>query len=466
MRQNWWVLTGYAAAILAFLIVATYVVLFATGYKFDWTTKTLKKTGFLLMETYPKGANLKVAGKKSGTTPITVKRLLPGDYLVEMDKSDYRSWTGTLSVESGLVTEKRNTLLTLKNLVPELVLDKSVELLAVTPDHNRAALVVGSEVLLMNIANKTTSTVLAPTLILQQIKGADGRDLSTAKITAMAFGPDNRMLLISATGKRNAYHLLLNADTGQMTLVAKGGLMRSEWLNSNQLTFAQAGILYVYQVGDKAPKVVKEKLLDYSVMDGTIYGVTDDEFGKHSLLKIELNGNNKSEADNLPVAKSYQLAKVDSNWLLITGSGGPNSIWISERNEGKLKWNKFASNVTSKVWWDSDYLMYTAGSDLMVADIKKEVKEATRVATADNWQTLHFSFDTLLFAEDNRLYSIDVTGKNRYQLVDLSAANQVAPIAAQVSQLLYIGKDKKLYVVKLRDETTGLINFNPFNPIG
>lgn len=466
MRQNWWVITGYTAAVLVFIVLATYVVLFATGYKFDWSSRTLKKTGFLLVETYPKGANLKVAGKKNGTTPITVKRLLPGDYLVEIDKLDYRNWTGTLSVASGLVTEKRNTLLTLKDLAPEVILDKSVELLAVTPDRNQAALVVGSEVLLMDINNKTTSNILAPTLVLQQVKGADGKDLSTAKISAMSFGPDSRMLLISATGKRNAYHLLLNTDDGQMTLVAKGGLMRNEWLSSSQLTFAQAGILYLYQVGDKAPKVVKEKLLDYSIIDGTIYGVSDDEFGKHFLSKIELDGSSKVEADNLPVAKTYQLNRVDGSWMLITSSGGPSSIWISERIDGKLSWNKFASNVASPVWWDSNYLIYVAGSDLMVADIKKEIEEATRVAAAGNWQTLHFSFDTLLFVENSKLYSIDVTGKNRYQLLELSASHQAEPIATQISRLLYIGQDKKLYTVKLRDETTGLLNFNPFNPIG
>ncbi|MBN2585252.1 PEGA domain-containing protein [Patescibacteria group bacterium] len=466
MRQNWWVLTGYAVAVLVFFVVATYVILFAIGYKFDWTTKTLKKTGFLLVETYPKNANLKIAGKKGGTTPITIKRLLPGDYLLEIDKTDYRSWIGTLSVESGLVTEKRNTLLTLKELAPELMFDKPVELLAITPDRNRAALVVGNEMLLMNIATKTTSNILAPTLILQQIKGTDGKDLSTAKITAMVFGPDSRMLWISAIGRRDTYHLSLNTDNGQMVLVAKGGLMRSEWLNSNQLTFAQAGILYLYQVGDKAPKIIKDKLIDYSIVDGTIYGVTDDEFGKHFLLKVGVDGSSKTEADNLPIAKTYQAAKVDSSWILITNSGGPSNIWVSERNAGKLKWNKFASNVTSKVWWDSNYLMYITGKDVMVADIKKEINEALKVATAGSWQTLYFSFDTLLFAENGKLNSLDITGKNQYQLLDLSSANQIEPIAPQLSQLLYVGRDKKLYTVRLREETTGLLNLSRFNSVG
>jgi len=157
---------------------------------------------------------------------------------------------------------------------------------------------------------------------------------------------------------------------------------------------------------------------------------------------------------------------VDNNWMLITSSSGPSSIWVSERDEGKLKWNKFSSNVTSKVWWDDNYLTYVSGSDLMVSDIKKEIKEAVRVAAAGNWQTLYFSFDSLLFSENGKLNSIDITGKNRYQLVDLSGVFQAEPIAPQMSRLLYIGKDKKLYTVKLRDETTGLLNLNPFNPIG
>lgn len=467
MRQNWWVVVGYGAAVIAFLVVASYVVLFATGYKFDWATRTLKKTGFLLVETYPKGANLKVAGKKMRSTPVTVKRLLPGDYLVEIDRNEYRPWKATLSVTSGLVTEKRNTLLTLKNPSSEVVLDKAVGAFALAPDRSRAAVVTGSEVLLLNTKTKATSTILAPTLMLQQLSGADGKDAANGKITALAFGPDNRTLVLDIQGRRSPYRLLLNSDNGQMRLFAKGQLAKVLWLNSNEVTFLQGGKLYSYQINDKAPKLMIDNLIDYSVVDGAVYAVNQDKFGQHFLIRVERAGNTKIEANNLPLAKSYQLAKMDNEWMLITKSNGPASIWLSARQEGKLNWTKLASNINSKVLWDDDYLVYQAGSDLMVVETKEEIGEEKTVARmSGSADFTHFSFDTLLYISAGKLYSIDITGRNKYELLPMTSSTQVDVLAAQMSQLIYIGADKKIYTTKLREETTGLLNLGRLNPAG
>jgi hypothetical protein len=465
MRQNRWVILGYGAAVLVFFVVAAYVVLFATGYKFDWTTKTLKKTGFLLVETYPKGANLKVAGRKTGTTPVTVKRLLPGDYLVEIERESYRPWKATLGVTSGLVTEKRNTLLTLKNLSSEVVLDKTVGGFALAPNRSRVAVVTNGEVSLLNVQDKTTSTILAPTLILQQVKGLDGRDMASGKIISLAFGPDNRTLILDIQGKRNLYHLMLNADTGTMSLLARGILTRIFWVNSTDLIFLQNSKLYFART-DGAPKAIADKIIDCSVVDGTIYAIDQDQFGKHFLLKVEKDGATKTEAENLPVAKSYELAKMDGSWMLITSSGGPESIWISTRAEGKLVWDKLASNVTSRVLWDNDYLVYQTGSDLMVVKTKQEVGEPQAVARGSGWDFAHFSFDTLLYIDNGKLRSIDITGRNKYELFPLSSSSRVDVLSSQMSQLIYIGTDKKLYTAKLREETAGLLNLDKLNPVG
>ena len=465
MRQNRWVILGYVAAVLMFFVVAAYVVLFATGYKFDWTTKTLKKTGFLLIETYPKGANLKVAGRKAGTTPVTVKRLLPGDYLVEIEREGYRPWKATLGVTSGLVTEKRNTLLTLKNLSSEVALDKTVGSFALAPDRSRVAVVTNGEVSLLNIQDKTTSTILAPTLILQQVKGLDGRDIASGKIISLAFGPDNRMLILDIQGKRNLYHLMLNADTGTMSLLSKGILTRIFWINSTDLILLQNSKLYFART-DGAPKVVADKIIDCSVVDGAVYAINQDQFGKHFLLKVEKDGTTKTEAENLPVAKSYQLAKMDGGWMLITSSGGPESIWISARTEGKLVWDKLASNVTSRVLWDNDYLVYQSGSDLMVVEAKQKTGEPRAVARGSGWDFVHFGFDTLLYVDNGKLRSVDITGRNKYELFPLNSSSRVDVLSSQMSQLIYIGTDKKLYTIKLREETAGLLDLGKLNPIG
>jgi len=466
MRRNWWIIFSYICAVIAFLVIASYAVLFATGYKYDWQNHAFKKTGFILIETYPKDATVTVAGRHiTKMTPVTVKRLLPGNYLVEINKLDYRPWQAVLEVKSGLVTEQRNVLLTLKELTSEKLRSKSVNLLAIAPNGEKLALVFDKEISLFNVSAQSEANIYDPSLVKQRIV-KDNSDIANGIIKELGFGPDNKTLLLRIAGKLNDYHLLLDSETGLIKVIAKGRTINNwQWLNSNELTFTQGDTLYLVNGNSAKNEKIATGIIGYSLINGSIYGITQDKFGKHSLIKIDKNTNTKIEIDNLPVAKYYQMARLGNNWLLITKgtTNTPASIWWSELKNNETSWVKLASNITSKVLWDNSHIIYQSGNQVVTTEVDADNQlTTTEIFTAATpLDLVNFGFDTLLYIESGKLKSLDLTGKNNYALADIKNSAEIAVIGPQMSQIIYIDADtRELKTTNLREKSRGLLNFN------
>jgi len=58
-------------------------------------------TGALAVESRPTGAAVVVNGKPSGTTPLTISDLAPGEYRVTMTMEGYRPFATTVRVVAG-----------------------------------------------------------------------------------------------------------------------------------------------------------------------------------------------------------------------------------------------------------------------------------------------------------------------------------------------------------------------------
>jgi len=103
--------TIFFGFILIFLIVTPGVLLYATGYSFDWENKQLIKTGSFFFESLPEGAQIKIDGQVIDTTPGYIGRLNPGSYQIEISKSGFNSWQKKLNIQAQLACEARNVFL-------------------------------------------------------------------------------------------------------------------------------------------------------------------------------------------------------------------------------------------------------------------------------------------------------------------------------------------------------------------
>jgi hypothetical protein len=97
--------------ILIFLIVTPGVLLYATGYSFDWENKQIIKTGSFYFQSLPDSAKILIDGKEIDKTPSYIARQNPGTYGIQISKEGFTSWQKKLNIQAQLTTEARNIML-------------------------------------------------------------------------------------------------------------------------------------------------------------------------------------------------------------------------------------------------------------------------------------------------------------------------------------------------------------------
>ena len=95
----------FLAVIIGVAIGAFYLSKFASGYRPDFSTKSLKPTGLLVATSYPNQATVYINGKASKNKTATTMSLTPGEYQVEIKKDGFTSWQKKLIVEKELVVK-------------------------------------------------------------------------------------------------------------------------------------------------------------------------------------------------------------------------------------------------------------------------------------------------------------------------------------------------------------------------
>lgn len=118
----------FIAAIFIFIAATPLLILYSSGYRFDFQSFTVAKTGGIFISSYPKGVDIYINDKLSKTTGSNifsqgglVDGLKPGEYTVAIKKNDYKDWVKKMTVNASLVTEARNIF-----LVPNALKDETI----------------------------------------------------------------------------------------------------------------------------------------------------------------------------------------------------------------------------------------------------------------------------------------------------------------------------------------------------
>jgi hypothetical protein len=93
-----------ALGFLVFGIISPLIVLYVSGFSYDWKTDSITATGLLSVKTEPSRAKIYLDGEEAGTSPSTIRFLKPKDYDVVIKKDGYFDWTKRLEIKSGKVT--------------------------------------------------------------------------------------------------------------------------------------------------------------------------------------------------------------------------------------------------------------------------------------------------------------------------------------------------------------------------
>lgn len=203
--------------IFIFLLTATIVViLYGKGYRFGQTQNgrpAISKTGLLVVNSEPNGAQVYVNGNLTTATDNTID-LIPGDYDVKIIKDGFLPWEKKMRIQKEVVT-KADALLFPTAPRLENLTSSGVENPVIDPSGRRIAFRISSE-----SARKNGIYVLdMSNLPLLPIQGSAKQitDNVTALFSSSTFvwSPNSEELLasISAEAEDSTYYFLLNSSS-------------------------------------------------------------------------------------------------------------------------------------------------------------------------------------------------------------------------------------------------------------
>lgn len=127
----------FYSAVAVFLILSYVIILYAQGYKYSFSDNRFFKTGAIYLKANT-GADVYLNDKLLGNTSFfnnsyRIEGLLPGDYTIRVQKSDYSTWQKSADVDEGFVNEFSKILLLPRDEKELEELNKEIALIFPTP---------------------------------------------------------------------------------------------------------------------------------------------------------------------------------------------------------------------------------------------------------------------------------------------------------------------------------------------
>lgn len=405
--------------IFAFLFVVITIILslYATGYRFNlnWPLRfdrLLLKTGTLALDTTPKGATVTITsetkistefslfGPKDSVTPIKIKNLLPGDYIVSFTLDNYWPYQKKLKVYPEQTTFLEDVVLFRKSL-PLNVFQTKAQDIIYSPNGQYAWLANDKKI--VNLGSEE----LINTAPSQKINWLD----------------DNKQI---SDGSK-----IINLENNSITDYSNTiGSVQESQLGGDSLIYLTNNNLSALDIKTKATTLISDKVLNYKAVGDTLFLVTNIN-NKTELKSFDLVNKKFISSTSLLNSKNFSfdannknLILIDSEhkiaYLIATDNSGP-VIKDIVRGATVFKWldnNKLAyaneseiyiydlaqtksyiitrlsEKINSLTWSTSNYLIYSTTKAIGTINLTSEGNDITVIWQGDNLSSLYFNNTT------------------------------------------------------------------------
>lgn len=159
----------WLALIVSFVFSAFLIVLRANGYQLNSKTWKVTKTGMIILDGTPRGADVKVNNKLNDyQLPLRLSNLASGNYDVEITSASYQKWQRTIRVDEGMATSYQKIVLFLAKPTEISVSDPNLtveELKQQANQNNQDLVISGNEIFWQDrLITRFSSNVLAASI--------------------------------------------------------------------------------------------------------------------------------------------------------------------------------------------------------------------------------------------------------------------------------------------------------------
>jgi len=132
--------------ITVFFILAPAIIMYTSGYRYDWKKGILKETGAINIDIEPKNASVVINNIPiKSKIPIRLNERLPGKYQLYISAPGYFDWSKEIEVKNKQTVYIKEISL-LQKSQPELLIEGNYSDISLSPDSNFLAYIKKSEI--------------------------------------------------------------------------------------------------------------------------------------------------------------------------------------------------------------------------------------------------------------------------------------------------------------------------------
>lgn len=342
--------------LLAFLIAAPLLILYATGFHYSLEKNRWIETGLILVESEPKEVmiylNEKLAGEK---TPLKISALKEGEYRLKLIKEGYRPWEKKIKVEPFKVSFAQNIIL-FPETKPELKIKTKLETVGLS--HNQKNLFYIQD------ANKRWEIYQWPSSTGNEKAVASLSKNHLTSVEKIFEAPGEQYFLLEGSSNKVKTYLLINKQGPNIVLNLNswfgGGIAKVLWdpYQDNNALVQADNTLFQFDPEQKKRVAIQGGIIDFEprreYLTRKFYFLEKKNDYSSVVLKSKTPPSTEEEIISLPYSSSYRLISaqsilavldeehnlfylIDQVQKKILNIISAENVWPILMNEGKIK---------------------------------------------------------------------------------------------------------------------------------
>lgn len=401
------------SGVIIFALVAPLLVLYARGFKIDFSNGKVVKTGSLIVRTDPNKADIYLDGKKyDHQTHATIRFLLPQDYVLTIQKDGYQAWTKRLGIDSELVTWANldREYLTLFFLEPQFSRSVVTQFVSKNPDNSRLVFVENG---LVKFIDKNNDKI---------------DDIGQSQIWNVA----GKTLPINFTN----YFYILSKPKLSLLLEELASLKKIETNSDFSVLVTTADQMRIYNNANVLVNSL-DGVVDFHLENNNIWLATTQ-----GLLRYDLRTNlTETIKSDLPLSNSYRIIRGDGNLFLNIN----NELYtLNDQLE------KIYGPVTQAYWDnDSNKLVYSNDHEIFTFDSTKGSELILRSTTLIKDPTINLQTGYMFFGNEGKIKAIELDGRDHRNVYTLADAKDNF-LVSKDGRLLHVYDQNEIKTLRIR----------------
>jgi hypothetical protein len=399
--------------VLVFLIATPAIWLYASGYRLG-SGFFLEKTGILVVDTEPDGAAIYLNGKPHQgfwselaggretvtRTPAKIKNLLPGEYIVTVERPGYQTWDKKINIVSG-GTSFIEEIRLLSNNLPVLESAGEYRRIKPSPDGRYLAGIASTSFRLYDIREGIESIYNTASNTVNQSSDKIKWSASSNQVIIA----DRWLLFVDNWLEPFDLAKIINPQSGNPGF---------DPFQDGVIYYRTAQTLHAYDLEQKkgSQLPVSAEFKDYLVKNRIVYTLEKNEssvvINKHSI-----NAGRTETIANLPLA-SYAFVYPDKPYLNICDQDH-NLFYIVDPDSALNPIRDSITNVKRLEWVSNSELFFAGQYEISRLDMAGSRRELlTRISEPIREIMAHPEGRHLIYTTDRAVYALELAwpGKN------------------------------------------------------